>query len=42
MEHFGIAPEDAVMIGDSEEDEQAAGAAGIDSLHADEFFNREE
>lgn len=30
----------AVMVGDSKEDEQAANAAGIDFIHADEFFGR--
>lgn len=30
----------AVMVGDSEEDEAAARAAGIDFIHADDFFGR--
>lgn len=30
----------AVMVGDSEEDEAAAHAAGIDFIHADDFFGR--
>lgn len=33
--------ESAVMIGDSDEDEAAARAAGIDFIHANEFFGRE-
>jgi len=30
----------AVMVGDSDEDEAAARAAGIDFIHADDFFGR--
>jgi hypothetical protein len=37
---FGVAPEEAVFIGDREGDEEAAEAAGMPFAYADPFFDR--
>lgn len=41
IEASGERPEDCLMVGDREEDEQAAKNAGIDFVHADAFFSAE-
>lgn len=33
-----VMAEDTLMVGDRPEDEQAAKAAGVDFIHADEYF----
>jgi D-glycero-D-manno-heptose 1,7-bisphosphate phosphatase len=38
MNNTDILPEDTLMVGDRPEDEQAAKAAGVDFIHADEYF----
>jgi D-glycero-D-manno-heptose 1,7-bisphosphate phosphatase len=38
MNDADILPEDTLMVGDRDEDEQAAKAAGVDFIHADEYF----
>jgi len=38
MSDFQINSEDTLMVGDRPEDEQAAKAAGVDFIHADEYF----
>jgi FMN phosphatase YigB (HAD superfamily) len=40
MEEFGALRKDTLMVGDLEEDEIAASAAGCHFIHADRFFNR--
>ena len=40
MKDAGVTASNAVMIGDRDEDEQAAIAAGVEFIHADEFFAR--
>ena len=41
MSRKEVRPEHTLMIGDSEEDQQAAAAAGCDFMWAHEFFRRE-
>lgn len=41
MSRKEVAPEHTLMIGDSDEDQQAAAAAGCDFMWAHEFFGRE-
>lgn len=36
----GVGPDDTIMVGDRDEDEKAAHAAGVHFVHADDFFNR--
>lgn len=38
MQELNVSPDETVFIGDREEDEQAARNAGVDFVHADEFF----
>jgi D-glycero-D-manno-heptose 1,7-bisphosphate phosphatase len=38
MKHFNVSPEDTLMVGDRDEDEQAAIAAGVAFQMADKFF----
>ena len=38
---LGIAPSDALMVGDRPEDQEAAEAAGVDFEWADKFFDRD-
>jgi len=33
-----VMAEDTLMVGNRDEDEQAAKAAGVDFIHADEYF----
>lgn len=40
MHVAGARPEQTIMVGDSEEDERAAKAAGCHFRHADDFFHR--
>jgi D-glycero-D-manno-heptose 1,7-bisphosphate phosphatase len=42
MRHLGFWPVSTIMIGDMESDRDAAAAAGVRFVWADEFFNREE
>jgi len=41
MDRCNVAPEQTLMVGDSDEDQQAAAAAGCDFIWAHEFFGRE-
>jgi D-glycero-D-manno-heptose 1,7-bisphosphate phosphatase len=41
MQYYGMPAEQTVMIGDRDDDEQAARAAGVTFIHADEFFKPE-
>lgn len=40
MEAFNVSPDETLMVGDMDEDEQAAKAAGGHFMNADIFFNR--
>lgn len=39
MNHYTISAVDTLYVGDRDEDKQAAEAAGVTFVHADEFFN---
>jgi HAD superfamily hydrolase (TIGR01662 family) len=39
MQWFGVEPEEVVMVGDWETDRQAAEAAGVEFVWAEEFFS---
>lgn len=41
MQFVGAEKAETVMVGDRDEDEQAAAAAGVKFIHADEFFERD-
>lgn len=38
MLHYGVTAAETIMVGDREDDEGAAKAAGVKFVHADEFF----
>lgn len=38
MLHYGVTAEETLMVGDRDDDEGAATAAGVRFIHADEFF----
>jgi phosphoglycolate phosphatase-like HAD superfamily hydrolase len=40
MIHYGVEPDDTLMVGDRAEDYQAAEAAGVDFQWAYHFFER--
>lgn len=39
MQHYSILPDDTLMVGDRDEDEKAAIAAGVNFILADTFFS---
>src|SRR5260370_32354391 len=42
MRHEDVTPDQTIMIGDRPEDEQAARAAGVDFMWADDFFKQDQ
>jgi phosphoglycolate phosphatase-like HAD superfamily hydrolase len=38
LEHYAVAPEEALFVGDLESDEEAARRAGVAFMRAEQFF----